>query len=114
MLVVIQMNHVLNLQEETLDSLKQDRFEFVSNCQHHAQRWLSPLTHMKLAIPGEIHGRAALQASFVTRETIKYSVPGIPDRPRDMLLPDLWRLDRFNPANPFVARQRRDVFPRRQ
>jgi hypothetical protein len=36
------------------------------------------------------------------------------DAPLDMLLPDLGSLDRFNPANPFVARQGRDVFPLRQ
>lgn len=33
------------------------------------------------------------------------------DRPLDMLLSDLSCLDRFNPANPFVARQRRKAFP---
>lgn len=48
----------------------------------------------------------ATRAAFAASE--------VRDGPFDMLLSDLRRLDRFNPANPFVARQRRDIFPSRQ
>ena len=43
-----------------------------------------------------------------------FPFPEVRDRPLDMLLSDLGRLDRFDPANPFIARQGRNVFPLRQ
>ena len=43
-----------------------------------------------------------------------FAFPEVRDRPLHMLLPDLWRLDRLGPANPFVARQRGKAFPLRQ
>src|ERR1700720_2958472 len=36
------------------------------------------------------------------------------DDPSDMLLPLLWSFNGDSPANPFVAGERRDVFPSRQ
>ena len=55
----------------------------------------------------------AMSAAVPTARTA-HPLLQLADDPADMLVPLLWSLHGDRPANPFIARKWRDVFPGRQ